>query len=388
MNQSSESLDAVVVGAGAAGLAAGYQLNRTGQRFEILEAGPRVGESWRHRWESLRLFTPAQHDALPGLTYPAARNTYPGKNDFADYLESYVAHFGLPVRTGIRVEAVASAGDEFALSTSKGSVRAANVIVATGANALPRIPATAVGLEPAIRQLHSSNYRGPDDVPDGEVLVVGAGTSGSEIALELSATHRVLLSGRPTPHIPDLLLRYAGGVYWSFLHSVLTLRTPVGRKVASEFHKRGAPLIRISPKDLDAAGVVRVPRLSGTTGGRPMVDGGGPASVRTVIWATGYRPDLDWIEGLELTPWGWPETKRGVVPRIPGLYFVGMPFQYALTSGLIGGVGRDAAYVVRHLAGRTGAGSVVAAVPKAGNGDREDDGGGKPQHPGGGYPGT
>lgn len=367
----SQQLDAVVIGAGQAGLAAGYHLARTKLRFEILEADPRVGEVWRRRWDSLRLFTPAQHDALPGLPFPAARNTFPGKEDFAAYLESYAARFSLPVRTGVRVTAVRRAGAGFAADTPAGTVRARNIIVATGANALPRLPDAAAGLDPAIRQLHSSQYRSPADIPDGDVLVVGAGTSGSEIARELSASHRVLLAGRPTPHIPDPLLRYAGGAYWGFIHHVLTLRTPVGRKVAGSFHQRGAPLIRISANDLNRAGVVRVPRLTGTAAdGQPTFDGGAsgggfdggsPAAVRTVIWATGYCPDLDWIEGLPLATSGWPETQRGAVPAVPGLYFVGMPFQYALTSGLIGGVDRDAAHVVRQIERRVPEPSAVGA---------------------------
>ena len=202
------------------------------------------------------------------------------------------------------------------------------------------------------------------------MLVVGAGTSGAELALELAASHRVFLAGRPTPHIPDPVLRYAGGAYWQFIHSVLTLRTPVGRKVAAGFHQRGAPLIRISTQDLDRAGVTRVPRLTGTWAGLPTFDGGTPdggtppgagtANVRTVVWATGYRPDLDWIDGLKLAPSGWPDTDRGAVPGTPGLYFVGMPFQYALTSGLIGGVGRDAAHVVKQIAKRVPETSGVA----------------------------
>jgi putative flavoprotein involved in K+ transport len=387
MNQDSQQLDVVVIGAGQAGLAAGYHLARTKLRFEILEQAPRVGEAWRHRWDSLRLFTPAQHDGLPGLPFPAGRNTYPGKDEFAAYLENYAAHFGLPVRTGVRVDRVAAAGSGFAVDTAGGPVLARNVIVAAGANVLPRVPGDAVGLDPGISQLHSSQYRGPADIPDGEVLVVGAGTSGAEIALELAAGHRVLLAGRPTPHIPDPLLRYAGGAYWQFIHSVLTLRTPAGRKVAATIHQRGAPLIRISPKDLDRAGVVRMPRFSGTADGRPVFDGGGSAQVRTVIWATGYRPNLDWVHGPERAPSGWPRTTRGAVPGVPGLYFVGLPFQYALTSGLIGGVGRDAAYVVRQLAQRVPAPSVVAAVPEPRNGDREDGGSGEAEHAGGAHTG-
>lgn len=168
---------------------------------------------------------------------------------------------------------------------------------------------------------------------------------------------------------------------------MLTTRTPIGRKVAAGFHERGAPLIRVSAKDVARSGVTRVPRMAGTTGSLPAFEDGTSAAVRSIIWATGYRPDLGWIDGLELPPSGWPETRRGAVPQIPGLYFVGMPFQYALTSGLIGGVGRDAAYVVQQLA-RQPRTSVVAAVPETGNGDGENGGGSEAQHSGGGHPRT
>ncbi|WP_445153568.1 flavin-containing monooxygenase [Arthrobacter sp. Hor0625] len=354
--------DAVVIGAGQAGLATGYHLAREKLRFQILEEGPRPGAAWRSRGDSLRLFTPAQHDGLPGLPFPAARNTYPGRDEFADYLERYAVRFELPVRTGVRVGGVSPAGTGFTVDTAQGSIWTRSVIVATGSNPLPRVPAASAGLDPAIRQLHSSEYRGPADVPAGDVLVVGAGTSGAEIALELSAGHRVLLSGRPTPHVPDLLLRHAGEAYWRFIHSVLTLRTPPGRRVAAAFHQRGAPLIRISPKDLSRAGVVPVPRFSGTRDGQPVFDGGDTAAVRSVIWATGYRPDFGWVHGLTVGASGWPETDRGAVPGQPGLYFVGLPFQYALTSGLVGGVGRDAAHVAARVAQRSPAPGRVRAV--------------------------
>lgn len=388
MNQVNQQHDAVVIGAGQAGLACGYHLAARGLRFEILDSADRVGDVWRHRWDSLQLFTPAQHDGLPGLPFPAARKTFPDKEEFAAYLDSYAARFQLPVRTGTRVGRVSVAAGGFAVGIPDGTLLARNVIVATGANSVPHLPGFASGLDPSIRQLHSSQYRSPADVPEGDVLVVGAGTSGSELALELAAGHRVLLSGRPTPHIPDPVLRYAGGAYWRFIHSVLTRRTPVGRKVAANFHKRGAPLIRISSRDLDRAGVARAPRMTGTTDGLPALDGGATANVRTVVWATGYRPGIGWIDGLELPPSGWPETQRGAVPGMPGLYFLGMPFQYALTSGLIGGVGRDAEYVVQQLARRPAGPSVIPAVLEPGDGDGENDGGGEAERSGGRHPGA
>jgi putative flavoprotein involved in K+ transport len=343
----SQTLDVVVIGAGQAGLAAGRFLKEADVEFTILEKSGRVGDVWRNRWDSLRLFTPARYCALPGLKFPAAGGSFPGKDAVADYLTAYAARFELPVRTGVRVLAVRRVDDAFELQTSAGELRARSVIATPGANSTPFVPAAGQALDPSIHQLHSNEYRGPSELPAGAVMVVGAGTSGVEISLELAQSRpagSVYLAGKPTRHIPDAVFRFAGPLYWRLVNSLLTLDTKPGRKVAAGFHKQGAPLIRVSVKDAERAGVVRLPRLQGS--------GDVPAEVRTIIWATGYRPAFDWIEGLPLDADGWPATKRGVVPELPGLYFVGMPFQYALTSGLIGGVGRDAKYVVDYLLGR------------------------------------
>ena len=162
----------------------------------------------------------------------------------------------------------------------------------------------------------------------------------------LAATHPVFLAGRATPHIPEAVFRLAGGLYWAFINGALTRSTPIGRRVAGKFHSRGAPLIRVSMEQVEAAGVQRLPRITGVADGQPIEDGAAVPRPATVIWATGYRPSLDWIAGLPLDEHGLPVTRRGVVESMPGLFFVGMPFQYALTSALLGGVGRDAGYVV------------------------------------------
>ncbi|MBX3310515.1 MAG: NAD(P)-binding domain-containing protein [Cryobacterium sp.] len=313
----------------------------------ILNAEARVGDEWRRRWDSLLLFTPARHSALPGLPHPDPR-AFLSKNEIADYLERYAQQFELPVRHGVTVTGVARSGDGFTVTTSAGVLTAESVVVATGATTTPAVPGFASELDADIRQLHSSEYRNPGSVPPGTVLVVGAGTSGAEIALELAASHPVFLAGRPTPHIPDALLAVAGELYWAFIYRVLTIDTPIGRKVAPKFHSRGAPLIRISMKKVQAAGVSRLPRLTGVEN----VEGESVPRPSTVIWATGYRPGLEWIEGVPLDAGGLPDAPRGVVASMPGLYFVGMPFQFGLTSQLLGGVGRDAGFVAERIAER------------------------------------
>lgn len=343
--------DVVVVGAGQAGLATGFHLGRRGVHYEILEARPTIGQQWRDRWDSLRLFTPARYSHLPGLPLPLAGGEYPTKDQFADYLESYASRFQLPVRTGVSVTSVRTGADGFELMTSAGPLQASRVVVAGGPHANPRIPAQAASLDPAILQLHSSTYRNPDQLPEGDVVVVGAGTSGAEIALELAqAGRRTYLAGRPTPHIPDPVLRFAGPVYWAFVNHVLTLRTPIGRKVAAGFTNRGAPLIRVSMEQVRAAGVTTLDRLTDTRDGMPVFGDQTVGRPAALVWATGFRPDLGWLPSIPVTPGGWPVTRRGLVDPVPGLAFVGLPFQYSLTSGLIGGVGRDAAFVAQALA--------------------------------------
>jgi putative flavoprotein involved in K+ transport len=358
MIERTEHIDTVVIGAGQAGLATGYHLAQRGEEFLILDAENRVGDGWRRRWDSLRLFTPARYSGLPGLAHPDPGD-YLGKEEVADYLERYAERFALPVQHGVRVTALEKVADGFRLSTSAGEngateLRARNVVVASGATRVPAVPGFASGLDADIRQLHSDEYRNPESISPGPVLVVGAGTSGAEIALELAhelaQTHPVFLAGRPTPHVPDAVFRLAGGLYWAFVNGVLTRATPIGRKVARGFHSRGAPLIRISMKQVEAAGVQRLPRITGVTDGQPIADGAAVPRPATVIWATGYRPGLDWIAGLPLDEHGLPVTRRGVVESMPGLFFVGMPFQYALTSQLLGGVGRDAGWVVGRIA--------------------------------------
>ncbi|MFU8946890.1 flavin-containing monooxygenase [Mycetocola zhadangensis] len=335
----------IIIGAGQAGLAAAHALEQRSVDCLILDRTTQIGSTWRERWDSLRLFTPAAHDGLPGLPFPARSSSLPRKDDVADYLVRYAATVSAPVSLATAVTRVYRTDAGFIVETSSGQREAASVILATGTHPVPLTPELAGDLTPGIVQIHSAQYRNPDGVPSGKVLVVGSGTSGIQIALDLAKTHDVTVAGRPTAHIPDAIFRYAGGAYWAFAHRVLTTATPIGRKVAATFHDRSAPLISVSPQDLDVAGVRRVGRIVSAKDGQPITESGEVLAPNTVIWATGYRPGLDWIDDLPVNRHGWPVSNRGVIDALPGLYTVGFPFQFGLTSGLIGGVGRDAAYV-------------------------------------------
>jgi len=362
-----ERFDTVVIGAGQAGLSAGYHLSRSGRSFVILDGNPRVGDNWRERYDSLRLFTPARYVGLPGGRFPGKGSASPTKDEMADYLGAYVSRFGLPVRNGVTVDGVRRDGATYIVSAGSSRFEADNVIVATGAHREPRVPAMARELDPAIVQLHSSEYRNQGQLRPGGVLVVGAGNSGGDIALESVQTHPTWLSGPDRGHIPfDIdtwvskniavrLVVFAG-------RHVLTIRTPIGRKVMAKATSQGDVLVRVKPKQLLAAGIERVPRTTAIRGGAPVLEDGRMLDVANVIWCTGFRHDLSWIDLPIFGEDGAPLHERGVVTSEPGLYFVGLPFQFAAASDVLPGVGRDAAYVVKQMGRRAPARSARDTV--------------------------
>lgn len=341
----------VVVGGGQAGLAASHELTARGLPHVLLEAGERVGDSWRRRWDSLRLFTPARYDGLPGRPFPGDPWALPTKDELADYLEAYAAD--LPVRTGVPVRRVTRSGPDYLVETDDGTWRAQNVIVATGFDRVPRIPEYASALRPDIVQLDAGTYRNPDQVPPGDVLVVGAGNSGADIARELAATHRTFLSGRHPGQVPwrieqPLARPLNRLVFWAFRH-VLSLSTPIGRRARPDVLAHSGPLIRVKAGDLTAAGVQRVARTAGVRDGLPVLDDGRALDVTTVVWCTGFDPDHRWLDVPVLDDQGRPVHERGVTAE-RGLYFLGLLFQHSLASSMINGVGADAAFLVDRVA--------------------------------------
>lgn len=343
-----EDIATVVIGGGQAGLAVGYHLKRRGLPFVILDASHRTGDSWRQRWDSLRLFTPAWANSLPGMPFPAPRRSYPTKDEVADYLEAYAARSELPVRTDARVERVSRRDGRFLLETTDRRLVADQVVVAMSGYQSVRIPPYADGIDPAIVQMSSVDYRNPGQLPDGPVLVVGAHDTGTEIALENAEGRRTWLSGRDPGQVPFRIDRPFGrrvgvpAVMFMF-HRVMNVRNPLGRKVREELHRKAGPVVRIKRKDLVAAGVERVPRVVGARDGLPALDDGRVLEPASVIWCTGFAPDFSWID-LPIFPDGAhePAHERGIVPTEPGVFFVGLPFLSAASSALLLGVGRDA----------------------------------------------
>ena len=356
-----ERYDTIVIGGGQAGLAAGYHLAQQNVDFVILDAGPRIGESWRRRWDSLRLFTPARYSGLPGMPFPDAPMHLPDKDQVADYLERYAERFDLPVRMDTPVTFLGREGEHFTLRTSSGTFEADSVVVATGPLQRPRVPAVAAELQSDIRQLHSSQYRSPFDLVDGPVLVVGAGNSGAQVALELSRHYDVTLAGRDIKRLPRKIL--GGDVFhWTWpVFRRLSLDTWAGRWLRDRMTPD--PLIGVGPRDFAAAGIKRVRPMTGVCDGVPCIDGA-RLNPRTVIWATGFSSDFTWIKLPAFEEGGAPTHTRGVSP-LAGLYFLGLPFQYRQTSALIGGVGEDAAFIADHIARRTLSLEGAGAYPMA-----------------------
>jgi putative flavoprotein involved in K+ transport len=357
-----ERFDVVVIGGGQAGLSVGHHLGKRGLRFIIIDANARVGDTWRKRWDSLRLFTPARYDGLDGLPFPARPDYFPTKDEMADYLESYVQHFRLPVRSSTRVDRVFKRDGRFVISAGGTEIEADQVVVAMANYQCRRVPALAAELSPEIVQVHSIDYRNPEQLRDGDTLIVGAGNSGSEIAMELSRTRRVWMAGRDTGQVPFKI-----GGFWArhglarfvlrvLFHRIFTVRTPIGRKVRPRVLHIGGPLIRVKRRDLRSAGVVRAPRVAAVKDGLPLLEDGQLLDVKNVVWCTGYEPGFTWLDLPIFDEHGQPRHEAGVVTTEPGLYFVGLHFLYSFSSTMIHGVGRDAAriagWVCRRVAPR------------------------------------
>jgi putative flavoprotein involved in K+ transport len=273
----------------------------------------------------------------------------------ADYLEAYAERFDLPVELGVWIESLTREGERFVLRAGDRRYEADNVVVATGGYHSPRVPAFAADLSADILQMHSSQYRRPSQLREGRVLVVGAANSGAEIALELSRTHQTCLSGRhpgTEPTRPGSKVdRLALPLIWFVFSHVLSVKTPIGRKLRPKILNMGVQLGRTRPADLLDAGVERVhERTVGVKDGLPVLANGRVLDVGNVIWCTGFRPDFRWIDLPIFADDGYPLHERGVVASAPGLYFVGLLFQTAVTSVLVGGVGRDAAYIADKIA--------------------------------------
>jgi putative flavoprotein involved in K+ transport len=348
-----ERYELVVIGGGQAGLALGYWLSKQDIDFIIVDANTRTGDSWRQRWHSLRLFTPAKYSALPGLPIVGDPYHLPTRDEIADYLEWYAQVFDLPIRHNVRVKRVSRSDNGFTIDTDGTRFEADNVVVATGPFQVPRVADVSRRIAAGISQLHSSEYRNPAQLPDGPALVVGAANSGAQIALELAKSRQVMLAGRS---VGAMRRRVLGRDVFDWLY--LTVMRPgsdslIGRRIRRNVLAGTDALIGMTERDLAHGGVQRVGRVTDVRDGKPVIADGTVADVASIVWATGFRPDFSWIDAPILGEDGFPIHDRGIT-ALAGLYFLGLRFQHRLNSSLIGGVGEDARFLAESIASRYG----------------------------------
>lgn len=349
-----DAFDTLVIGGGQTGLTVGYELAKTGRTFIILDAGERVGDAWRKRWDSLLLFTPTGFFKLPGLDIPGPTDRFVTKDETADILERYARDQGLPVLSDTKVTRLTRGGDIFSAETPGETFRARNVVVAMANHQVPKVPGFADELNDEIRQLHSSEYQNLGSLRDGPTLVVGMGNSGAEIGLEVARDRETYVSGEPTAVIPFRIDNWFGRKIGTHMISfvmtkVLTTSTPMGRRARPKMLAKAPPVVRARPKDIVAAGGQMVPRVTGVRDGLPELADGRTLHVANVVWCTGFRPGFEWIDLPVLDENGLPHHSRGVSDDVPGLYFCGLHFQHAAWSETVVAMPRDARYVVEHL---------------------------------------
>ncbi|MDH4088898.1 MAG: NAD(P)/FAD-dependent oxidoreductase [Cyclobacteriaceae bacterium] len=346
--------ETIIIGGGQAGLSVGYGLAKAGRQFTILDANERIGDAWRNRWDSLKLFTPTYLNGLAGMPFPGKQHVFISKDEMADYLETYAKKFKLPVRTGLTVDRLSRQDNHFLVSADGKFFKAKNVVVAMANYQNAKVPAFAKDIDSSIVQLHSKEYKNPSQLNEGSVLVVGAGTSGADIALEVSKTHHTWISGKEVGHVPfrieTSIARYLLIRMVRFVgHHLLNTGTPFGRKLRPKALTSAGPLVRVKPKDLTDAGIERVPKVIGVQNGLPLLENNKTLPVKNIIWCTGYSPGFSWVDMPVLGEGEEPFHSRGVVNREPGLYFVGLNFLYSMTSDTVTGIKRDAAHIVRKI---------------------------------------
>jgi putative flavoprotein involved in K+ transport len=337
--------EVIIVGGGQAGLALGYHLARQGRQFAILDAGDVLGAVWRSRWDSLILFTSARYDALPGRAFPGDPDHYPTRDEVVDYLTDYARDFELPVELSSRVRAVRADERGYLVETDDRSYETDQVVIATGPFQTPRIPSIARDFAAEVKQLHSGDYRRPDDIPAGPVLVVGGGNTGFQIAHELAATHEVHLAigSRQSP-LPQ---RIFGRDLFRILTATGLMDKSVDTRLGRRLSGRDA-LIGSSPRAIRRRGVHVRPRATRAAGSTITFADETTLDPKTVIWATGFGLDYSYVDAPVFADDGAVMHARGVTAA-PGLYFLGMPWQYTRGSALLGFVKDDAQHIADEI---------------------------------------
>lgn len=340
--------DVIIVGAGQAGLAMGYYLKKRNLSFLILDKASEIGESWKERYDSLTLFTPRAYSSLPGLPLSGDQGKYPNKDEISDYLSDYAKTFSLPIEGNTYIEKLDRIEDALVLSTNRGDYRSKAVVVATGPFQVPTIPKFSNDLSNGILQLHSAEYKNPNQLEEGTTLVVGGGNSGAQIASEIADRRQVYLSvGHSLRFLPQDL--WSKSIFWWF-DKLGFLKANVNSKLGSFLKNMPDPIFGFELKDKIKQGKVTLKaKATLAEGSRVRFEDGSTIEVKNIIWCTGYHTDYSWINLPSIFDHkGLPIHERGMTSQ-KGLYFLGMPWQYRRGSAILQGVGMDAKYIANKL---------------------------------------
>ena len=338
-------MDYVVIGGAQAGLAMAYHLRKMKKKFVVIDGGKEIGDSWLNRWDSLKLFTPTEYNHLPGLKFDAPKDHYPTKVEVANYFKLYVEKFKIPVQLNTLVTSLRKTEKGFFVAHKDGEIEAKNVIVATGLFHIPYTPPCHTKISGNIHQIHSNYYKGLHQLEEGDALVVGGGDSGYQILNEISkdTSRTVYFSG--DTKVKSLPQHFLGKTLWWWFTLVgflsYTKYSWIGKKINSSTQ----PVIGTDVRGiLSRKNVIPVGRTKDALNEEIIFDTKKKSTIKNIIWATGYRPNFKWIEGLELDADSYPKNFRGV-SNIKDLYFIGLPWMYTRGSATLGGVSKDASYL-------------------------------------------
>ncbi|WP_298954303.1 NAD(P)/FAD-dependent oxidoreductase [uncultured Nonlabens sp.] len=341
----SKRLEYVIIGGAQAGLAMAYHLKKMNKNFIVLDGENEIGASWLNRWDSLKLFTPTEYNHLPGLDFDAPKNHYPSKFEVANYFKNYVDTFEIPVQLNTLVTSVKKKEKTFCVEHKDGVIETKNVIVATGPFHIPYTPPCHTKTADSILQMHSNYYKGIDQLQDGDALVVGGGDSGYQILNELSkdGTRKVYFSGDTT--VKSLPQNFLGKTLWWWFTKIGFLSYNKYSWIGKKINSSTQPVIGTDVKGILAReNVFPVGRTKDALKEQIFFESKNVSTIKNIIWATGYRPNFSWVEGLELDAANYPKNYRGV-SNIEGLYFMGLPWMYTRGSATLGGVSKDASYL-------------------------------------------
>ena len=307
-------LSVLIIGAGQSGLTIASYLKEAGIPFLLVDQSKRIGDSWRNRYDSLSLLTPLVEDSLPGMSLNGDPMSFPTKDEMADYLEQYARHFSFPINLNTRVIKLSKENDLFTIKTNKGQYMAKEVIVATGPFQRPFIPNIPDAVPRRIFQIHSQQYKNTRQIPKGRVLVVGAGNSGAQIAMELANTHDVTLSTKR---------KLIFSSKYDFLYRVIAkvFKVEAVRKIVDAFTVR-----KVFVADLEelikSKKIVLKQELKKIEDGKFFFKDKSSAEFDVVVWATGFQFDYSWITLKNAFNKQGDVLHKNGASFIPGLYFV------------------------------------------------------------------